>query len=257
MKDKIILMYHSIGRPANGEAGAELYCVSANNFRGQMEYASLSAKVNSQWPIANSQNRKNHRPSAIDYRPIIITFDDGDITNYQYAYPTLKDFGLRAGFFILVSKAGTQGYMSWAQIKELKDEGMLIGSHGLTHRILTELSDGDLDYELKESKRILEENLSAPVDYLSIPRGFYNKKVIEKAKELGYKAVFTSTSKDSDGFKLGRIPVKGSWDLAYFKKILDNGLSLKDKAGELLKTSSKKILGPKRYDRIRTAVLKK
>ena len=235
-----ILIYHSIGAHSQAEVGAGLYCVSADNFRKQMEYISK---------VIKSKERREEN--------IIVTFDDGLVDNYTSAYPILKELGIQAYFFILVSKIGTEGYMRWEQIKELHDNGMTVGSHGMTHRILTELNDRDLDYELKESKKILEQRLGLTIDYLSIPRGFYHQKVIQKAKEVGYKAIFTSDSKDNADFKIGRIPVKGNWDLTYFTRVLNGGVSLKDKTGQWLKNRSKKILGAKVYDILRTSLLTK
>lgn len=257
MRNKpILLMYHSVGGKRHAEIGAGLYCVAVENFREQMEYLAKNTRVDGQWPIADSQNNKNHRPSTIDYRPIVITFDDGLVDNYTNAYPILKELGLKAGFFVLVSKTGTPGFMDWGQVKELKKEGMSIGSHGMTHRILTELNDADLDYELRESKKVLEEKLACEIEHLSIPRGFCNQRVIAKAKETGYKAIFTSNLKDNDGFTFGRIAVKANWDINYFIRVTKSGLSLKDKTKELLKTTSKKILGAKNYNTLRTTLLK-
>lgn len=228
-----ILMYHSVGAtPAGQEAGAQLYNVSEDNFRNQIECIARGAKE------------------------AALTFDDGLLNNYRFVFPVLKEFKLRAYFFIIVTRVGTRGYMSWSEIKELKNGGMRIGSHGMSHRILTELNDLDLEYELRESKKILEENLGCVIEYFSIPRGFYDQKVIAKARETGYKAAFTSNPRDSGGFLRGRIPVKSNWSLKHFRTVLNNGLSLKDRIEELLKASSKKILGARYYNKLRTAILK-
>jgi len=232
-----ILMYHSVGGQDNEEVGARLYCVSVDKFREQMEH--VSAQV--------------LKRSTVQVK---VTFDDGLLDNYTNAYPILKKLGLKAFFFILVGKISKAGYMNWEQIRELKEAGMSIGSHGMTHKILTGLSEGDLDYEIRISKKILEDKLKCAIDYFSVPRGFYNNNVIKQAKDNGHKNVFTSNPKDDDGFKIGRIPVKGSWDMEYFIKVLSNGLSAKDKMVEMLKGSSKKILGVKNYDRLRTKILK-
>jgi len=228
-----ILMYHSIGSKGNGEIGSKLYSVSKKDFKKQMEYVKS---------LANQE--------------VMVTFDDGDITNFKHAYPILKDLNISAYFFIIVSKVGTRGYMNWEEIKALRDSGMTIGSHGMTHKILTELDDTDLDYDLRASKKFLEDNMGHRIHYFSVPRGFYNKKTVEKAKEVGYKGIFTSNIYDNDGFRFGRIPVKASWDMRYFIKMFDNGFSIKEKTGELIKNSSKKILGAKYYDKIRTGILK-
>lgn len=236
IKNSKILMYHSIAGFGNGEVGAGLYCVFVEKFKQQMEYLVHSSQL-----------------TAHSY---VVTFDDGLLDSYTNAYPILKELGLKAYFFIIVSKIGTRGYMDWKQIKELKDEGMMIGSHGMTHQILTGLSEGDLDYEIRISQKILQEKLKCTIEYFSVPRGFYNQDVIKQVKDNGYKNVFTSNPKDDDGFKIGRIPIKGSWDMQYFIKVLNNGLSVKDRVGEIIKSSSKKILGVRNYDRLRTKILK-
>jgi peptidoglycan/xylan/chitin deacetylase (PgdA/CDA1 family) len=240
MRKEIILMYHSIGGGGNGEVGAGLYSVSIEDFRRQMEY------------IAEINESQGHK---VTRSPVVVTFDDGLLDNYTNAYPILKKFGLKAHFFVLAGKIGAEGYMSWEQIKDLSSAGMVIGSHGMTHRILTELNDEDLDYELRESKMILEERLEAGVDCLSIPRGFYNQKIITMAKEAGYKAVYTSNTKYSNKFIISRISVKRNWGLSRFTYTLNHGLSLKDRVNEFLKTSGKAILGSKKYDNIRISIL--
>ncbi len=223
-----IITYHSIEKPLD-EAGNELYCVPMEEFKAQMDIVNSKAKL---------------------------TFDDGDITNYTYAYPVLKEKGMKAYFFILVSKVGEPGYMAWQQIKELRDAGMTIGSHGMMHRILTILSENELDYELKDSKKILEDNLQQPIEYLSLPRGFYDHKVIAKAKEAGYKAAFSSNPEDEDDFLHGRIAVKAYWNLAKFTKIVNNGLPFTETAEESIKNLAKKILGAEKYDKIRSKIIK-
>lgn len=226
------IAYHSIEHD-NGEVGAGLYCTREAEFRKQMEY-------------------------AVQYKgdSFCISFDDGDISNYKLAYPILKKLGLKAYFFIIGNRVGRDGYMNWSEIKELSGKGMIIGSHGMTHRILAGLSNDELDYEIKDSKKILEENLDQKIEYISIPRGFYTEKIIDKIKEAGYAKVFTSNIKDNDGFKMGRIVVKGCWDISYFRDVLENGVGFGDRIRDVVKEWSKKILGAEKYDKIRTILLK-
>lgn len=230
------LMYHSIGSHANCDIGADLYSVSQENFRAQIEFL------------------RNVREAV---REIKITFDDGLLDNYTTAYPILKEAGIKAYFFIIVSRIGTPNYMNWQQIRELSDNGMIIGSHGMTHKILVGLNENELDYEIRISKKILEENLGKPIDYFSLPRGFCNEAIIKHIKENKYRAVFTSNPKLNDGFQVGRIAVKSNWDLDYFQKALGGSIPLKDKGREFMKSSLKTILGPQNYDKLRTAILKK
>ncbi len=266
-----ILIYHSIGSSSFDEAGAELYCVTEEKFKAQMRYVSelpgsrivessnsqtrdiLGDAIEPENKPVNSQ-KVPHRGTG-NPQTILITFDDGLLNNYTVAFKILKELGLKAYFFVLAAKLGEPDYISPLQLKEMKDAGMIIGSHGMHHKFLPELSDIELDYELKESKQILEHSLGCDIDYLSIPRGFCDNRIIDKAKEAGYKAVFASYREDSAGFVFGRISVKYNWNLAHFKNVLNNGLSYREKLEESVKTVSKKILGPRVYDRIRAAIL--
>ncbi len=236
-KRKMILAYHSVGAHPIKEIGAKLYAVPLYRFREQMEYA--ANKETGPLP-STSLGAGGDSP--------IITFDDGDITNYLNAYPILKELDLKAYFFIIGTWVGTPGYMSWKEIEELKNNSMTIGSHGMTHRILTELSDEELNYELRESKKVLESHLKTQVDYFSIPRGLCNEKIIDKARDVGYKTILTSDN---------RIVVRSGWDLNHFIKVLENGYSLSDMVENMIKNSLRGILGIKNYDRLRSALLSK
>ncbi len=131
----------------------------------------------------------------------IITFDDGDLSNYAIAFPLLKEFGLKAVFFLVPEYVGDIGYMSWDQIREMneyRDEhGVKLfsfGSHGLTHRALGDLSYEEILHELTESKSIIEQELGTPVDTLALPfgSGAGEQKVITAARLAGYRVIRSS-----------------------------------------------------------------
>jgi peptidoglycan/xylan/chitin deacetylase (PgdA/CDA1 family) len=251
----MIVTYHAIEKPSE-ETGNELYCVSLEKFKEQIEHIRETKDEG-----RGTRDDLRGTPYAVritkdEGRCATITFDDGDNTNYTHAYPVLKEKGLKAYFFILVGKVEESGYMNWQQIKELQDAGMTIGSHGMSHRILTVLSEKEMDYELKDSKKILEQQLGNEVKYFSIPRGFCNKKVIVKAKEAGYQAVFTSNPSDNNGFLFGRIAIKANWNTDYFTRVINHGYPLKDRIEEWLKDFFKALLGTNNYERIRSNLLK-
>ena len=83
----------------------------------------------------------------------------------------------------------------WQEIEEMHKEGIEFGSHTLTHPILSQLTtDQELDFEIKESKRMIEEKLKTPVTAFSYPiggRGAFNQKVKDKVKEAGYEFAVT------------------------------------------------------------------
>lgn len=117
-----------------------------------------------------------------------LTFDDGWEEHYKNAFPILKKYGVKATFFVPTGWVGQAWIMSWKQMKEMKEAGMIFGSHAISHPDLTKVSDEDLKKELEDSKKSLEENLGVKIDYISYPAGMYNDKVIEAVKAAGYKA---------------------------------------------------------------------
>src|ERR1035441_4804186 len=78
-----------------------------------------------------------------------VTFDDGHISDYEYALPILQSRALTARFFITVGWTGKKpGYMGWRELRSLHESGHLIGAHGWSHALLTHCAQGDLDKEL-------------------------------------------------------------------------------------------------------------
>lgn len=80
--------------------------------------------------------------------------------------------------------------LSWSQVREMAAAGVEFGSHTVTHPNLTQLSDVELDWELAESKRVLEERLQRPIDTLAYPIGTtsaFDARVIAATERHGFK----------------------------------------------------------------------
>ncbi len=86
-------------------------------------------------------------------------------------------------------------FMTWPQIKEMSDNGMEIGSHTITHRILSQLSIQEQQTEISHSKAIIERNINKTVSSLAYPVGRYHCYDIESekaAEKYGYKVAFNN-----------------------------------------------------------------
>jgi len=59
--------------------------------------------------------------------------------------------------------------MTAGELRQLRDQGHIIGSHSMTHPNLAHLGLVDLRYELEESKRALEAMLGEPVKHFAYP----------------------------------------------------------------------------------------
>ncbi|HEV2178539.1 MAG TPA: polysaccharide deacetylase family protein [Terriglobia bacterium] len=120
---------------------------------------------------------------------VVLTFDDGLTSDYEFAFPLLVEFGMRGVFFVNPSTVGGAGYLSWAQIAEMSKAGMAIQSHSHHHLDLTVLPRKALESELADSKRSLEDHLGRTVEFLAAPHGLLNRRVVRSALASGYRAV--------------------------------------------------------------------
>jgi len=223
----LILAYHKIiseGRDVKKvPVGSLPYYLDKVNFIQQIEYLA----ENEFQTISLSQLIKASEGEFIlPLKTVILTFDDGDISNYTIAYPIFKKYNFGATFFIITDKIDTPGYMTWQNVKEMSDNGMEIGSHTKTHAYLPSLSEKDVVFEFKESKKTLEYKLGRPIYFLSIPFGFYHTKEKTIAVECGYKAICTSEAginrfDENYRFNLQRIHVKKDYSIKMFTSIVN------------------------------------
>ncbi len=248
-----VLMYHGIVTPQTPiprerETGAEFYDVTAENFRAQLSWL----KEHQYRSVTIHKNL-----DVFSNKEILLTFDDGEMNNCTVALPLLKEFGFTGHFFLIAERIGKDGYMGWEQIRQLNAEGMVIGSHGFSHEILTNLQNTQIEEELRASKKYLECNLDIAVPSLSIPRGFCNDKIIRMAREAEYRYIFVSEK--PEGFAancFGRIAVKSNWTIDRFAQAMRGSAPVREKIFVSCKNGVKKVLGGAFYDRLRRMVLK-
>lgn len=129
--------------------------------------------------------------AELPQKSIAITFDDGDVNQYNLAFPILKKYNIVATFYIFVNPIGvSKNYLTWDEVREMSTAGMEIGSHGWYHLYLDRLSDsGDIDQvdrEIVRSKKVIEEQLGQSVVSFCYPFGTYNDEVIKRVKNAGY-----------------------------------------------------------------------
>ena len=185
--DLPILMYHAISSTAClalPQTSSIEHAVRARDFRAQLDAIGEGGFFT---VTLDDLDRCASEP-----KPLLITFDDGHESDWIVAAPELARRNLHAMFFVVWSYLGRPGYLNRDQVIALRAQGFEIGSHGMTHTRLSQISVADASYELCESKRRLEDLLQEPIGAFALPGGHYNDAVLEAAWTAGYRRVMTS-----------------------------------------------------------------
>lgn len=153
-----------------------------------------------------------------------ITFDDGHLSNFEYALPFLQSRDMKAHFFITVGWTGQRaGYMGWSELRALHEAGQLVGAHGWTHTLLTHCSKQDLQTELVSARTALEDKLGTAITTMSLPGGRYNRRVLAACAKAGYTQVYTSIPRSepmSPTPMVGRLNIRGDMKLEWVAQVL-------------------------------------
>jgi peptidoglycan/xylan/chitin deacetylase (PgdA/CDA1 family) len=175
--DVPVLMYHYVdAEPPPAGPYADGLTVRTPDFVEEMEYL-----------VANGYSTVNLAEvylamaglRDLPAKPVVLTFDDGGLDNYEVAFPLLEQYGLTATFFVITKRVGVDGQMNWDQLREIQ-------SHTVGHPDLTGVSDERLKTELADSRSALAEAIGQQEYVLSYPSGEHDERVIEAAKAAGY-----------------------------------------------------------------------
>lgn len=192
MKVPILLYHHITDEAFSG--GNEISLISPYDFRMHM----TAIKVNFT-PI--SLRRYYQYVTCTDGsvtlpdNPIIVTFDDGYLSNYEIAYPILKELEIPATIFVVTDTVGAMAgdgkvnysHFTWEQAKEMERSGLVeIQSHTASHARLASLPQEQLVLQLRKSKYMIEKNLGHPCDMIAFPYGSYTESVVNASKAAGY-----------------------------------------------------------------------
>jgi peptidoglycan/xylan/chitin deacetylase (PgdA/CDA1 family) len=182
-----ILVYHSIAPIHPGQSTEQrLLDVDTATFRRQMSH--LAANRYHVIPLGMLLDALQGQ-GGLPPRPVVITFDDGWLSQYEHALPVLEQMHFPATFFVITLQVGRGSmYMGVDDLKELQRAGMTIASHSRTHPNLTRVSDAQLREEVLGSRQDLQKMLGAAPDLFAYPYGSWNKRVAAAVQAAGYRA---------------------------------------------------------------------
>ena len=219
----LVLMYHSIvaGTPANeyertlDKLEEDLVFIRDNNIN-VLSFSDLGEiEEVGEMPAQNS---------------MILTFDDGDESWYTLVRPLLLKYSMKATFFLCTDMVGTGTYINWDEVEEMSGYSRPGGerpfefeSHTVSHSFLLDKraefeTDAEynafLDFELGESKKLIEGHVNGEITAFSLPygNGADDPVIIAAAKRNGYNLIRTSrwgniTSPEFDPYSIPSLPV--------------------------------------------------
>jgi peptidoglycan/xylan/chitin deacetylase (PgdA/CDA1 family) len=202
-------MYHVIKAPAAGVTYPELW-TPPETFRDTIGLLKRSgyrgvtiAQVWSAW----------HGGAGLPDKPIVVSFDDGYLSHFVTARPTLRAAGW-PGVLNLEGKNVGKGGLTVAQVKGLLAAGWELGAHSMTHPDLPTVGDAQLTAEVAGSRRLLQRLFKVPVESFCYPAGKNDSRVQRAVAAAGFSNATTvdpGVARPSDNpFALPRIRVNGT-----------------------------------------------
>ncbi|RCR70754.1 polysaccharide deacetylase family protein [Larkinella punicea] len=151
-------------------------------------------------------------------KPVMITFDDGDLDQYETAVPILEKHNYKAAFFIMtvaIGRRGYQPYMDKQQIKDLADRGHTIGCHTWDHHNVKKYQGQDWVTQIEEPTKKLEAITGKPIKHFAYPFGLWNHEATVELKKRGYLGAYQLAEKKRDDenplLSVRRIIASGYW----------------------------------------------
>ena len=220
-----ILYYHRVAPGVDPRTG-----VTPEIFRGQMKI--LAALGYRGVTLQEALMRTAAPRTTSGPEPIVLTFDDGYLDNYEHAAPILEEQGFRATIYFVAERMGSRvdwtedplwgghALMDPGKARELVEKGFEAGSHTLTHPDLARLPEAEARREIAESRPRLSDLLSTPVTTFCYPYGSFLPIHAGMVREAGYHAARTvrryRPGRPEDLMTLACRPVSGRMSLGRF-----------------------------------------
>ena len=158
---------------------------------------------------------------------VALSFDDGFLDNYQYAYPLIKKYKAKATIYLATQIEGIDK-LNAQQIHEMSDSGVIeFGAHTQHHVNLLKLDDEEAYQEIQNSKLDVEA-LVGRCPSFAYPFGRFNEKHQQMAKELGFKNAVSTRKKveaytELNQFNIPRVSTHGAMNALQMRIALAKG----------------------------------
>lgn len=211
-----VLCYHQVRNwiERDGKVGKD-YIVPIQNFKDEMK---MLADSGYHTILPDQLYAYLNTGAKLPSKPIMLTFDDTDEDQFTIVRPTLAKYGFKAVYFIMTVSIGRKGkfvnYMSSDQIKQLSDEGNIIGSHTYDHKNFKKYAGKDWEEQLDKPTKKLEDITGKTMTEFAYPYGLWNSQGFPELKKRGFRMAFQlSTKRDEKEplLTIRRIIASGYW----------------------------------------------
>jgi len=163
-----------------------------------------------------------------------ISIDDADKSFLKIAWPRFKEYNFPVTLFVSTKSIGSGNYLSWDDIRFLKNEGVEIGAHSHTHNHLPNLNKDEIINEIEFPNKIFMKELNKIPSLFAYPYGETNQLIIDIIQDYKFKIAFGQHSgvinETSHLYFLPRFALNEKYgDLERFKFIVNaKGLGVYD-----------------------------
>ncbi|MCC5855225.1 MAG: polysaccharide deacetylase family protein [Idiomarina sp.] len=183
-----ILMYHHVS-----DSTPRVTSVTAEELREHLQYLKDNdfTVIDIRDAIAGVRGEKE-----LPEKAVVLTFDDAYQNIFTNGRPVLQEFDVPWTLFVATDPVGnTPGrYMSWDQIRQLHEEGVVIANHSTDHAHMPRRAQGESDEDwrqrmaeniLKAEQRILDE-VGVSYRLFAFPYGEYDNQLANLVEELDF-----------------------------------------------------------------------
>ena len=223
-RSAVVFMYHRFGENAHPTTNTTLEQFEAH----LQELKTGGYRVMALPDIVDAIRRGSPLPD----RAVAISVDDAYLSVHAQAWPRLRDAGFPFTLFVATGPIDRKlgGYMSWDQIRELRDAGVTIGSQTVNHPHLPFLSDEMLTDELETAQKRFREELGRAPTLIAYPYGEASLAVMQAAQNVGFTAGFGQHSgvidATDDVFNLPRFALNEKYGTLARVRLAANALAL-------------------------------
>jgi peptidoglycan/xylan/chitin deacetylase (PgdA/CDA1 family) len=167
--DRVLnICFHGIGEPGRAlEPGEDLYWVGTDDYLRILDV-------------------------LVDRADVRLSFDDGNRSDVEHGLPGLRERGLSATFFVIAGRLGEPGSLDEDAARELRDHGMQLGVHGMTHRSWRGMDEATARHELVDARARVADLAGRAVELAAMPLGQYDRTALSQLRRCGYRHVFSS-----------------------------------------------------------------